>query len=236
MSRVYNVLRGHFNKDLEVGLDWLPLQHGSEGLMWGGWLDATLLLHVFSDFKIHFGDICLSIARVFYVIYKETRYSSLCWLVCLKAEWFKWSWLTNSKLNHTRLFLYSFLRKMVNTSQMSGSSLRQWCTFYVGKWVLSATTELHAIVFFQWFELTSLLEQTHSRAPHIENLKSTPCGQFYFNPGRPASPSCLRPDQGFGCHCYSKCRADLVITVVSGVALASMLKPKIIYIPANRLL
>ncbi len=67
----------------------------------------------------------------------------------------------------------------------------------VGKWVLFSTTELHAIVFFRWFELTSLLEQAHSRAPHIENLKSTPCGQFYFNPRSPASLSCLRPDQGF---------------------------------------
>lgn len=100
--------------------------------------------------------------------------------------------------------------------------------------MLFATTELHAIVFFQWLEPTSLLEQTHSVAPHIENLKSTPCGQIYFNPRSPASPPCLRPDQGFGCHCYSKGRPDLVITVVSGVALARMLKPEITHSAANR--
>lgn len=39
-----------------------------------------------------------------------------------------------------------------------------------------------------WFELTSLLVQALSRAPHIENLKSTPCGQFYFNFGGLAFP------------------------------------------------
>lgn len=97
----------------------------------------------------------------------------------------------------------------------------------VGKWVLCATTELHAIVFFQKLELTPLPQQTHSGASHRVNLKSTPCGQFYFNSRSPASPPGLWPDQGFGCRCYSKGRPERVITVVSGVALPHMLEPTI---------
>lgn len=61
--------------------------------------------------------------------------------------------------------------------------VRVWFGFNImGRRVPFSTTELHAIVFFHWLQLTSLLVQAHSRPPHIENLKSTPCGQFYFNP------------------------------------------------------
>lgn len=108
------------------------------------------------------------------------------------------------------------------------------------KRVLFSMTEPHAMVSFYRRKLTSLLVQAHSTAPHIENLKSTPCGQFYFNSGGPAFLLVFNQIKVLGCHCYSKGRLDLVITVVSGVVLAWLQEPKIIYSAAswtaNRLL
>lgn len=75
--------------------------------------------------------------------------------------------------------------------------------------------------------------RTHSGAPHIENLKSTPCGQFYFNSPEPRLPSRFRPHEGFGCRFHSKGWLDLVITAVSGVVLAHVPSPEIIYSFAN---
>lgn len=65
-------------------------------------------------------------------------------------------------------------------------------------WVYSShgfntVSELHAMssspIGWSWLHC--------SETPHIENLKSSPCGGFYFNPGSPASPSSLCPDGGF---------------------------------------
>lgn len=147
-------------------------------------------------------------------------------------------WAVLLSLIRTHNYRFSFFPKLKDSRRVFALSVRVW--FYssdgfniIGRRVPFSTTELPAIVFFHWLQLASLLVQAHPRPPHIENLKSTPCGQFYFNPRSSAPPRCLRPDQGFSCHCYSKDRLNLVITVVSGVVLARMLRPKIIYSPAN---
>lgn len=61
----------------------------------------------------------------------------------------------------------------------------------------------------------------------MENLKSSPCGGSILTPAAPPLLLVLVQMEVFGCPWYSEARADLVITAVSGVALALVLEPEI---------